>query len=279
MTADLLRTRNNAILRDMTPYLVALPNHWKLLDRSPFGLTISQENTIDPTLTSSERFLLLLQTLDRLTFGPEGMPMPRWVFYDCAEIPGAVFGFAQRAENLPKSVREAIGLEAGETGLVPFSTYIAIPIRPPHVWFGHNLSSLNPTFPAMNLKGLASITKALGLKVFRCVTQIGATQWDSDALHIHTRFGPLQLVTAWTPAHSEAATLTYRLDVTDDKLRHAYGDMDAPIHYPDADFEIAADDWEAMRDLQARIEAGEQFAVVGSPRRHEKGRRIPVARI
>lgn len=274
-----LRTRNDAILRDMTPFLVAMPNHWSWLDRSPFGLTIPDENIIDPTKMASERFLLLLQTLDRLTFGPEGMPMPRWVFYDCAEVPGAIFGFAQKAEKLPDAVREAIGLEPGETGLVPFSMYVAIPIHPPDTWFGHNLASLNPTFPSMNLKGLASITKALALRVFRCQVQIGATQWDSDALHIHTRFGPLDLLTAWTPAHSEAETLTYRLQVTEDNLRYACGDPDATLEYPEADFEVTADDRAAMQDLQARIEAGEKYVVVGPPRRHQQGRRIPVARV
>lgn len=274
-----LRTRNNAILSEMTPFLVALPRHWAMLDRSPFGLQIPDSNLIDPTKMSAERFLLLLQTLDRLTFGPEGMPMPRWVFYNCAEIPGAIFGFAHRAENLTPLVRDAIGLEPGETGLVPFSMYIAIPIHPPETWFGHNLASLNPTFPAMNLKGLASITKALALKVFRCHTQIGATQWGSNALHIHTRFGPLDLLTAWTPAHSEAETLTYRLEVTDDKLRYAFGDPEGKIDYPDADFEISADDPEAMQDLQAKIEAGQKFAVVGPPRRHEQERRIPIAKL
>ncbi|MEM9489155.1 MAG: hypothetical protein AAGC55_08420 [Myxococcota bacterium] len=279
MTALSLHTRNDAIVHAMTPFLVTLPNHIGLLDRRPFGVAIPDDNIIDPTKVRSERFLLLLQTLDRLTFGPEGMPMPRWVFYDCAELPGAIFGFAHRAEDLPPSVRADIGLAADETGLVPFSMYIAIPMAPPEVWFGHNLASLNPTFPSMGLKGLASITKALGLKVFRCQTQIGATQWDSDALHIHTRFGPLELLTAWTPAHSEVATLTYRLAVSDDKLAHAYGDPAASLVYPEADFEIAADDHAAMRDLQARIEAGERFAVVGAPRRHGEVRRVPVTKL
>ncbi len=279
MTTIDLKTRNDEMLRTMTPFLVATPQHAAMLDRCPFGIQIPDENLIDPTRTSSERFLLLLQTLDRLTFGPEGMPMPRWVFYDCAELPGAIFGFARRIESLPGHVREALDLQPGETGLMPFSMYIAIPIKPPGVWFGHNLASLNPTFPKLGLKGLASITKALALKVFRCQVQIGATQWDSDALHIHTRLGPLDLLTAWTPAHSEAETLTYRFDITDDKIRHACGTPGVELDYPEADFEVAADDRTAMRELQARIEAGEKFVVAGPPRRHMKGRRVPIARV
>ena len=274
-----LHTRNNDIITGMTPFLVATPKHQELLDRRPYGLEIPDENLIDPTKVKWERFLLLLQTLDQLTFGPEGMPMPRWVFYDCAEIPGAIFGFARQIEDLTGPVREALGLQPGETGLMPFSMYIAIPIRPPGVWFGHNLASLNPTFPALGLRGLASITKALGLKVFRCEQQIGATQWDSDALHIHTRFGPLDLLSSWTPAHSEAATLTYRLNVTDEAIRQAYGDPEVAIPYPETDFEIEAGDEAAMLELQHRIEAGEEFVVAGPPRRHGRHRRVPVAKI
>lgn len=274
-----LRTRNDAVLADLTPFLVATPRHRELLDLAPYGLTIPEQNYIDPTHVRWERFLLLLQTLDQLTFGPEGMPMPRWVFYDCAEIPGAIFGFARDIAALAQPVRDALGLRPGETGLMPFSMYIAIPIRPPGVWFGHNLASLNPTFPALGLRGLASITKALGLKVFRCEQQIGATQWDSDALHIHTRFGPLDLLSAWTPAHSEAATLTYGLTVTDEAIRQALGDPQVSLPYPAADFEIEAGDEAAMQALQLRIEAGEKFVVAGPPRRHGRHRRVPVAKV
>jgi len=248
-----------------------------LLDLCPFGLDIPPGNVINPLRMASERFLLLLQTLDRLTFGPEGMPMPRWVFYNCAELPGAIFGFARDAATLPEHVRTSLGLAPGETGLVPFSMYVAIPIKPPDVWFGHNLASLNPTFPELAMKGLASITKAFALRVCRCQTQVGATQWDSDALYIHPRFGPLELVTAWTPAHPLSETLTYRFDVTEDKLRYAYGDPDAALARPQMELEIASDDRQAMRDLQARIEAGERFVVTGPPRRHQQIRRVPVA--
>ena len=40
------------------------------------------------------------------------------------------------------------------------------------------------------MQGLASVTKALALKTFNASEQVGATQWDSEALFIHTGFGP-----------------------------------------------------------------------------------------
>ena len=275
MTA--LLTRNDRLISELTPYVVATPTHRGMLDLAPLGLTILPENIIDPTRVASERFLAILQAVDALTFGPEGMPMARWLFYDCAELPGATFGFARRAETMPDDVRTALGLQPGETGLVPLSMYVAIPMQPPGVWFGHNLSSLNPSFPGLGLKGLASITKALALVVFRCATQVGVTQWDADALHIHTRFGPLELLSAWTPAHLEAATLTYRFTVTEERVRYALGDPRVTLEYPAPDFAIEPGDTAAMQRLQTRIESGEQFVIAGPPAGSH--RRVPIARI
>jgi hypothetical protein len=278
-----IRTRNDSLFEVMQPFLVTPPWNLDAFDHAPLGLPIPPANVYDPTRAGNEVFLHLLQTLDRLTFGPEGMPMPRWVFYDCAEIPGGIFGFGRPAASLPSEVRQALGLADDYDALVPFSMYVAIPVRPPTPdrpggsWFGHNLASLNPVFPALKMKGRASVTKALALQTFRAAEQIGATQWDSEALFIHTRFGPLDLVTAWTPAHSEPETLTYRFDVTEEKIRAAMGDPDVSLPYPPADFEIAADDHQAMQDLQADIEKGGSYAVVGPPRRHEGVWRVPVA--
>ena len=130
------------------------------------------------------------------------------------------------------------------------------------------------------MKGLASVTKALALKTFRAAEQIGATQWDSEALFIHTRFGPLDLVTAWTPAHSEPPTLTYRFDVTDDNMRAAMGDPTVKLPAPDPAgvFEVSADDHAAMQELQQKIEQGGAYVIAGPPRRHEGVWRVPVAK-
>lgn len=272
-----VQTRNDSILERYEPFVVAMPSNIDYLDHAPFGLEIRDEHFINPLHTKNETFLSLLQTMDALTFGPEGMPMPRWVFLGGAELPGAIFGFGQLAKKLPDDVIERMEVPADYTGLVPLSMYIAIPVNPPDVWFGHNLASLNAVFPELELSGLASITKALALKCFRCKQQIGATQWDSGALHIHSAFGPLDLITAWTPQHSEAWTLTYRFDVTDDKLKHAMGTPDVKVAYPRMEAEICRADINAQMGLQQRIEAGEQFQIVGRPRGVAMEMMVPIA--
>ena len=272
-----LRTRNDTIIETLEPFLVTAPWHRQRLDLHPFDLAIATDHVIDPTHSRAETFLRRLSVLDRLTFGPKGMPMPPWVFYHAAEIPGAIFGLAHPVDTLPEALARRLELAPGETGLMPLSMYIAIPTRGPGSWLGHNLASLNRVLPELGLRGLAGITKAIALKVLDCDRQVGAVQWDSPAMHVHSRFGPLELLTAWTPAHAEPATLTYHWTVTDERLRSGMGDPQVTLSRPPAAFEVAANDPAAMQALQARIESGQRFVVTGPPRRGEDGAfRVPI---
>lgn len=274
--------RNAALLDELVPFVVATPQNLPALELAPFGLPLADDGVIDPLQTRSQRFLDLLHRLDGLTFGPEGMPMPRWVFYDCAELPGAIYGLARPATSLWPAARSLFGVHAGETGLVPLSMYIAIPMARRGVWFGHNLASAGPALRAaglheLDLAGLGSVTKGLALKAFGVRHFWGATQWDSDALFIHSKFGPLRLATAWTPAHSEPATLTYGFDVDDRCLRASMGDRSVVFERPEPAFWLRAGDHAAMIALQDRIEAGERFVVAGPPRREAGVQEVPIA--
>ncbi len=140
-----LRTHNDALVATYPTYVVGMAENLRHLDPAPFGLPIRWR--IDPTRTESRFFLDLLQRLDALTFGPEGMPMDKWVFYDCAELPGFIYGFAVSATELLRHERALFGLPEGYAGPVPISMYIAIPMHEPGHWFGHNLASLGRTFP------------------------------------------------------------------------------------------------------------------------------------
>jgi len=242
----------------------------------PFGLTIPRENWIDPTRLKNEPFLALLQTLDARTFGPEGMPMDRWVFYDCCYMPGAIFGFGRQARDLSDHAREVFGVPAGYDGLIPYAMYIAIPMAPKGAWMGHNLASIGPMLPEEDLKGLGSVTKAVALRSFGTERFYGATQWTSKALFVHTKFGPLDLLTAYTPAHSTAETLTYGFEATDQALRAAAGDPTAAFDRPEPELWVDATDVSAMITLQDRIEAGEHFMIPCRPRRDDSGIFVPV---
>jgi hypothetical protein len=258
--------------------VVATRKSQQHFDLQPFGLTLAEDNRFDPLRRSSTRLLDLLARLDAVTFGPEGMAMPRWVFYDCAELPGGIVGFGARAAQVPSAARALLDVPSDYAGLVPYAMYIAIPTLEPGAWVGHNLATIAGRVDDGALRGLGGLTKAVALKVFRASVQIGITQWDSAALHVHARLGPLDLLTAWTPAHSEPASLTYRAAIDDAALRNLACDPAGDVARPPPDAWIDSEDRAAIMALQERIEAGERLSVVGPPRPIVKGRqRVPIA--
>lgn len=259
----MIRTHNDGILERYGTFVVATPRNFPLVHTEPFGLTLRWH--IDPMRTSSATFVDLLQRLDALTFGPEGMPMDKWVFYNCAELPGFLYGFAAAAEELTRHEREVYGVPSSYDGPVPLSMYIAMPMYERGSWFGHNLASLNRTFPERDLHHLGTMTKAIALEAFRVERFVGATQWSSKALYIHTKFGPLDIQTAYTPAHSIPETLTYAFDVTDTCLRAALGDPEATVDRPAANLFVDSRDVDTMRSMQAAIEGGARYVLAGPP--------------
>jgi hypothetical protein len=272
-----LAPANSALSARLRPFVVALEEHRAEFDCGAFGWVIGREDRLDPLRLASVRFLEILRRLDAATFGPEGMPMPRWVFFDGAELPGGIVGFGADAGTLSLHTRQLLEVEASYQGLVPLSMFIAIPTHEPGTWMAHNLASIAPQVPDEALQGLGGLTKAYGLRVYRARRQIGATQWNSSALSIHTRLGPLNLASAWTPAHSEPWTLTYGVDVTESALLNLARDSAGAVETPPVDLWIDSDDHAAMRDLQARIESGECFRIVGKPQRvAQKRLRVPV---
>ena len=259
----MLTTKNDAILVNYSTFVVSTARNRPYLDTAPFGVDLRWY--VDPTLSSSEVFLNLLQRMDSLTFGPEGMPMDKWVFYDCAELPGFIYGFAMTVDDMTDREIEVYRVPDGYRGPVPISMFISIPMVEPGCWFGHNLASMNPTLPDRKLGFLATLTKAMGLKCYRAEQCFGATQWTSRATNVHCRFGPLDLLTAYTPAHSFPATLSYHFPVDDTCLRAAMGDPEAEAQLvrPEPTLYLSADNAKGMQHLQREIEAGERFKIVG----------------
>ena len=268
----------NASLLDLQLFAVATEENLTHLDRSPFGIELSGENVFDPLRTSSAEFLQLLSHLDQVTFGPEGMPMPKWVFFVGAELPAGIIGFGRPARDLTDAGRKLFRVPDGYDQLVPYSMFIAIPMSEPHTWMGHNLASAARLLPGEALGGLGSLTKAVALRCYRAQWQVGATQWDTHALHVHTRLGALELLTAWTPAHGEPWTLTYRATITEAALRNLARDPSGHVVRPDPELWIDSENHQDMQALQARIEAGERFCIPDRPRPVGPGRQeVPVA--
>src|SRR6185437_877441 len=148
-------------------------------------------------------------TLESKAFQKSAMPMPRWVFYDCALLPGFVGGFARRTSTLSEDFRRTVGINAA-LDWTPLSLFIIIPSLRKGEWVAHNLCTANSLVGEGDQHyALGFLTKAFGLWYANVEVLCGMTQWQSPSIRLHSHYGPFQIVTAYTPIHSYARTLTY----------------------------------------------------------------------
>ncbi len=151
--------------------------------------------------------------IEHRAFGPSNMAMPRWVFYDCAVMPGFVAGFAMRSSVLPESLKKNLRWSK-DSEWTPLSLFIIIPTMAKGEWVAHNLCSVNSFLEKEEqLYALGFLSKAFGLWYANVETCIGMTQWLSPARKLHSHYGPMEVLSSYSPVHSHAKTLTYRLKV------------------------------------------------------------------
>jgi hypothetical protein len=266
------------ILERCEPFLITYPANLPALDLAPFGHAIAKHHQYTATSLKSRDVVDGLHRLDAVTFGDQDMLMPRWVMFDCGEFPGVVFGFGMRAKDLPDYARKAYEVLDRDDAFVPLSMWVAIRCAEEGAWFGHNLSSGNLILKGDHaLAGLAVITKIFGVRVAKAKRQYGATQWQSKSIGLHARLGEMQILSAYTPAHTHDETFAYLIEVDDDtlvsSLRPGWKATEA-----NGELQFDADDSPAIRKLHDEIEAGKRFALVRSERREGAEARIHLRR-
>lgn len=262
------------IFETCEPYLVARAPVARGLDKRPLDVPIPPANIIDPQRLGHETFISLLQHVNDLTHGPLGLPMPDWVFYDCAVMPGAVFGFARRARSLEPWFRRALRVPDGYDGLVPVSIFICIPTVSRDAALVYTLCSANQVAVGIAPEGLWRLTLALGITAFSLHHMMAVMQWRSEQLGLFAGLGPLELVTAWTPAHDNPASATFRVATPQSAVeRLLRGDITGA---EGIDAYVDADDFQDLQAVQRRIEAGERIAVVGPAEIRGAATRVPL---
>jgi len=204
---------------------------------------------VDPTHTSSAPFLRSLERLDRLVYSPSGMVTPRWAFYDCAELPGAVFGLCAPAEELPEETRRAL-TTAGHEGYVPLNAVVAIPTVEADHWLVYAICELGEVmdtgFPDSRAETLRSAFAWLGAREASAVCQ-----WAGDRIALHLSCGALELRAAWMPSHDRPATCCFHYATA------------PPSPSPSGHRSwVSGVDEEALLDLQSKIEAGHRYLIV-----------------
>ncbi|MCB9025368.1 MAG: hypothetical protein H6625_03550 [Bdellovibrionaceae bacterium] len=195
--------------------------------------------------------------MERRAFHSVNMAMPRWVFYDCAIMPGFVAGFAHRTATLPLEMQVALGGKSQQEW-TPISLFIIIPTMRDGEWFAHNLTSINSLLNSEDRwYALGFLTKCFGLWYANIKTCCGATQWTSPALRLHTQYGAFEVLTAFTPSHDYAHTITYRVKV-DPHYWESYF-LKKPIDnfeklYESTGFIVEPKDEQSLIQLQRKIE-------------------------
>jgi hypothetical protein len=263
-----LQPRFRKILDSCEPYLISYPANWPALDMAPFGVEVSEEHRYTATSLRSRHVVDGLHQLDAVTFGDQEMLMPRWVLFDCGEFPGVVFGFGRRARDLPLYAREAYRVVDDDDVYVPLSMWVAVRCAEDDAWFGHNLSSANLILKGQErLSGLAVLTKVLATKLTQATKQYGATQWTSKSIDLHLRLGDMNVLSAYTPAHTHPETLSYRIDVTDDNLtRSLQNGWERTTK--DGDLVIDPYDHHSIRNLHGEIERGSKWRMIRTEAQH-----------
>jgi hypothetical protein len=191
----------------------------------------------------------------------DALVTPRWVFYDCAVMPGIICGFAARTEDLPPAVTKALGNNPA-LEWTPVSLFIVIPTLHANHWMAHNLGSANSLLPKeLRWPGLGFLTKAFGLWYANIECQFGVTQWDNPAIKLHSNFGYMELVTSYTPFHTHAHSLTYRTQVDTGVWRRFFDDQyrDARFHrdFVPSGLQVEPSKLVSIQGLQKRLEMGE----------------------
>jgi hypothetical protein len=221
---------------------------------------------INPQELENAEFVSLVQNLDDISFGPMGLHMPGWVFYDCGIMPGMVFGLARPAQSVKPWVRRVMGVADDYEGLVPLTLFIAIAMLPENAWLVYTLTGINEVAPGSTSGRMVRDTLAGGVSLLNAKTLYATMQWRSRSLPHYTALSPLELLTAWTPAHDIPSTLTFRITVGESSaptLLRSSDEISPTAPVPNR--VINVDEPEVLQELQSVIESGAKVSVIAPP--------------
>ncbi len=247
---------------DIRPYVYVrpdnkIPNPGSRHHLDWFPMPPISKNPLD---THELEFAEQIYDIEGRAFGPSNMAMPRWVFYDCAIIPGFVAGFAMRTSKLPANLKAVMRTDP-KMEWTPLSLFIIIPTMAKGQWVAHNLCAVNSLLQEKDrFYGLGFLSKAFGLWYANVESCLGITQWGSPALKLHSHYGPMEIVTAYTPVHSHAKTITYGVKVDTlcwEKFFTREEDLAFLEKYGPSAFRLDPKSEESMIELNERLQRGE----------------------
>jgi hypothetical protein len=235
------------------------------LDTRPFGLSMLCLDLLGPPQNAWTQadMMRVYNVLNATAFGDKGIPLQNWVMIDLGLLPSAfllvtltqqgALAALERARNdrgreHSAQVLAAVLAEAdrlNHRGPVPVAGYCAAPTPVAGEWVGWSLCSALP--------GLGTTVKGVALEVYRANTLTGVAQFTDQALRVHRRFGPMEVMAPTLDLHPVPHTMVYRTQV--------YGPdtEQAPTMWLDAR------DLDAQREMQERVDAGTSRYFILSP--------------
>ncbi len=268
-----MHDRYQQILSEYRPYVVSTPSLRDRMNLEPLGQRLNVEHVYSSLHMSSGPFLDLIQHLDSRCYTVLQMRMPRWAFYDCGELPGAIIGLGRRAAELGPEVLRALEVPEDYTGLVPLTMFVAIPTLEAGHWLGHTINSIREVMDAGPTEGARRLTVAIALSALRAVRFTATTQWASDQLDVIAHFGPLELLAAWVPQHDKPGTCVVRAECDEAKLDRALSSDPPTARFSRV---VDPDNETALIGLHQDIEAGSRVFVSSVTFERNGGRRVPL---
>ena len=165
-----------------------------------------------------------------------------------------------KTAKLPAAIKKVMRYK-DDFEWTPLSLFIIIPTMKKGEWVAHNLCAVNSMVgPEDRLYGLGFLSKAFGLWYANVETCCGMTQWGNAALKLHSHYGHMQILTAYTPVHSYAKTITYRSQVNVECWEEFFTkeeDLGFLEKYQPSGLIVDPASEQSMIDLQVRIQNGE----------------------
>lgn len=183
---------------------------------------------------------------------PGDLTLPGWVLSDLYLLPGAIGLLICHGSFLEVPTRKRLNLASDDVAIA--AAYYAAPTVQPGTFIGVSLLSLVPKILA------GAWVKALTLKMVRAERLRGVAQWASPAVRVHTRMGPLRVVSSVPGTHEfREKSFVYESDLADSAAWS--GAMARRPSLPWSE-KIPASDTERLAALSLRAEAGERIFVV-----------------
>lgn len=218
----------------------------RALDLAPFG-----HETVYFPAEKRPDLVALYREANQLAF-PGALALPGWVLSDLYLLPGAIGLLTCEARYLDVPIRKRLGLRPDDTAIA--AAYLGAPTVHPGTFIGVSLLSLIPRVLA------GAWVKALTLRMLGAKRLRGVAQWQNPSVRVHTRMGPIRVVSSVPGTHEfKAKSFVYESTLGDESEWGLAMQRKVEMRI---DARIPGSDHDELGRILERAEAGEEIHIV-----------------